>query len=81
MFVLKFYNFLTDIYSDTLDEASVVVQNMFQRLRDIIRREARLQQDMNKLMGSMETILAASNVTNNSHLQTKELTNEINAVS
>nr|CAB3267575.1 U3 small nucleolar RNA-associated protein 15 homolog [Phallusia mammillata] len=74
-----------DIYSDTLDEATLVVQNMFQRLRDIIRREARLQRDMNKLMGCMETILTASNIANKSTVTPDPIVpkaaNQINAFS
>ena len=49
-----------DIYSQAIEDVPVSVINLFQRLRDIIRREGKLQIEMHKLLGCMDTIVSSN---------------------
>ncbi|CAK8693862.1 unnamed protein product [Clavelina lepadiformis] len=51
---------VVDIYSQAIEDVPVSVINLFQRLRDIIRREGKLQIEMHKLLGCMDTIVSSN---------------------
>lgn len=72
---MQFYS--TDAYCDAIDNYSSEVKKLFEKLSITVRRDVSLTEDLLKLQGALEMILATANCANDIRITATNTIDEI----